>query len=190
MKYTLVADTHLFSKYEVPNIRQRVLDLPANENTILLGDIVDLSCCDKNSLQNANRVHEYLEEKHGTNYLDGNHDPEYPIGTFKILNSIYITHGDLEANPEKWPQYRKKHLKKQGAGWLKKLFIMNTVSLFNELIGGRPKIEFFQRAAKRAKANNCHTYICGHLHPKKLIDVNYDGIRIVVVPQGITEIEL
>lgn len=26
MKYTIAADTHLFSKYEVPNIRQKVLD--------------------------------------------------------------------------------------------------------------------------------------------------------------------
>lgn len=190
MKYTLVADTHLYSKYEVPNIRQRVLDLQANDNTMLLGDIVDLSCCDKNSLQNANRVHEYLEAKHGDNYLDGNHDPEYPIGTFKIIHGIYFTHGDIDANPIKWSKYRRNHLKKQGAGWFKKLFIMNTVSLFNELLGGKPKPDFFVRASVEAKKYNCHTYVGAHFHPKQLIDVNYDGIRIVVVPQGITEVEL
>lgn len=190
MKYMPVADTHLFSKYEVPNIRQKVLDLPANENTILLGDIVDLSCCDKKNLDRARAVERDLLLKHGTNYLDGNHDPEYPIGTFKIINGIYFSHGDIDANPIKWSKYRRNHLKNQGAGWFKKLFIMNTVSLFNELVGGKPKLDFFVRASHEAKKYNCHTYVGAHFHPKQLIDVNYDGIRIVVVPQGITEIEL
>lgn len=190
MKYMLVADTHLFSKYEVPNIRQKVLDLPANENTIFLGDIVDLSCCDKKNLDRARAVEKDLILKHRLNYIDGNHNPRTVFGYYKIKGDILFTHGDIDADPVKWPKYRKKHLEKQGAGWFKKLFIMNTVSLFNELVGGKPKIEFFQRAAKRAKANNCHTYVGAHFHPKQLIDVKYDGIRIVVVPQGITEVEL
>lgn len=190
MKYILVADTHLYSKYEVDGIRRKVLDLQASNNIILLGDIVDLSCCDKKSLQEANRVNEYLKQKHGNNYLDGNHDPIYPYGSHVIRNGIYFTHGDYEADPVKWTKYREKHLAKQGAGWFKKLFIMNTVSLFNELVGGKPKQEFFERASDVAEKNGCHTYVGAHFHPKQLIDVNYGGIRIVVVPQGITEIEL
>lgn len=190
MKYTLVADTHLFSKYEVNGIRRKVLDLPVNQNTILLGDVVDLSCCDKKSLQEANRVHSYLEAKHGENYIDGNHNPMYSYGSHVIKNDIYFTHGDIHANPDKWVKYRKKHLEKQGAGWFKKLFIMNTVSLFNELIGGKPKQEFFERAAARAKFHECHTYVGAHFHPKQQIDVIYNGVRIIIVKQGITEIEL
>lgn len=188
MKYTLVADTHLYSKYEVPGIRQKVLDLPASRETVLLGDVVDRTCCDKKNIEIATQKHKQLTNLHRDNYLDGNHESMQPRATCLTMNGILFTHGDDEANPTKWRKYREKH--KLGAGIVKKLFIMPFVSLFNELVGGKPKAEFFERAASRTKFNRCHTYVCGHLHPKKLIDIKYDGVRIIVVPQGITEIEL
>lgn len=190
MKYTLVADTHLYSKYEVPGMREKVLALEPSPTTILLGDIVDLSCCDKKNIDEANRVNNLLKRRHGSNALDGNHNPDFVNGTAIVRMSVLFTHGDMEADILKWRKYREKHLQKQGAGWLKKLFIMNTVSLFNELVGGKPKPEFFSNAAFDAQRNNCHTYVGAHFHPKEMIDVVYNGIRIIVVKQGITEIEL
>jgi L-rhamnose isomerase len=50
--------------------------------------------------------------------------------------------------------------------------------------------QFFLNAAAKAKAFNCTTYICGHFHPQQIVDKKVDGIRILILPKGRTEIEL
>lgn len=191
MKYKLVADIHIGSKYEIEEeVVREVLGLPASKETILLGDIVDRTCCHKKDLVNVVKIQAHLMRLHRDNYTDGNHEANLPKAVGLTMNGILFTHGDDEANPTKWRKYRADHKLGGGAGLFKRIAIMPFISLFNELVGGKPKEDFYKRAAFRAKANNCHTYVCGHFHPKKLIDIKYDGIRIIVVPQGITELEL
>lgn len=189
MLYTIVADTHIGSKYQVDSdIIDEVMHLPKDDNTILVGDIVDRTCAPKDNLVGIASIEKFFIDTHGDNYLDGNHEARCAVANGLFLRGLFFTHGDNEADPKKWRNYRASH--KYGAGLFKRIAIMPFISLFNELVGGKPKEDFYKRAASRARMNRCHTYICGHFHPKKLIDTTYEGIRIIVVPQGITRIDL
>lgn len=185
MKYILYADLHLYSPIEM--LRKEVSYQPPAPNVKLLGDIVDESNAAYSDVKNAETLHWLLKGTHGTNYIDGNHERESLYDQIIVENGIVFAHGDMQANPSKWLQYR---AKPHGAGFFKRKFIIPFIREAEEIINRKPKPEFLERAYKLAKIHGCHTYVGAHFHPKELIDISYKDIRIVIVPRGKTEIEL
>jgi len=184
MKYKIYADCHLGSPIE---IKPDGLFDPSG-NTILLGDIVDLANCENKMVEYYNNLRHQFIRIHKDNYIDGNHERIYSFtNNFVIKNNIIFAHGDLEANFEKWVKYRQKS---HGAGWFKRKFIIPFIREAEEIINRKPKEEFLLGAWNLAKLSKCTTYVCGHFHPKEKIDIFYRGVRIIIVPRGMTELEL
>lgn len=178
--YSLITDLHLFGPYA------RKDSIEKTKNTILIGDIVEGANCKKKDIPLVEKTIKELTEKFGEKYIYGNHEREGIKNNHYIENGIYFTHGDLESNYDKWMEYR---FKPKGAGWFKRNIWSKIVNEFDEL-DREPKTDFLIAASNVAKKNGCKTYVAGHFHPKKLIDVTYNGVRIVIVPRGLTVINL
>lgn len=183
MKYVLYADLHLGSPIEIKPEKLFI----AGENKILLGDIVDLANCKKDTVQYYRELHDELIGIHGYQYIRGNHERLVIQNEIITRNGVLFAHGDLEANPERWAKYRKKS---HGAGWFKRKFIVPFIREAEEIIDRKPKQDFLDRAAGLATVNYCHTYVCGHFHVDEVTIVNHKNIKIVLLPRGKTEIEL
>lgn len=186
MKYRIFSDTHIGSKYnDNPTLLDQI-DESDPSDTILLGDIVDLACCPKEKVNDLRQYQLQLLNKFNERYVSGNHC--LLISNLKYIeNGILFTHGDLISNFDKWWPYRKKS---PGAGKLKLLWVSlvdNMDWLKENMI---PKESVFEKAADLAKNHDCNTIVMGHFHPSKVITRQYDDIKIIIVPKGLTEIEL
>lgn len=179
--YNIYTDLHLFGPYATKDKIEKL------RNTILLGDIIDAANAKTKEVPAAKAKIKELTDLFGLKYVYGNHELEGVRNNKYIENGVYFTHGDLESNYDKWFVYR---FKKAGAGWLKRNIWSRLVNEFEDEIERNPRTTFLIEAARAAKIHGCHTYVCGHLHPKKLVDVTYNGIRIVVLPRGLTVINL
>lgn len=185
MKFKVHADTHIGSPIEM--LEAEVMNEPATVWTILLGDIIDMANCEKGAVLKYRQMMETLRLRHGARYLCGNHERKTLVNELYIHGKVLFAHGDIEADPERWYEYRGKP---QGAGWFKRTFIIPFIREAEQIIERKPKDEFLLRASKLAKEYNCETYVCGHFHPEKVIDMWAYGVRIVILPRGVTEIEL
>lgn len=191
MKYKIYDDLHIGSPIEM--LRNEISAEPAHENTILIGDIVDGANCLKSELDKNRSFLEMLLRIHKHNYVFGNHErmgsslKNCVIKTNESGKRIVFAHGDLESNPDKWIEYRSREW---GAGLFKRTFIVPFIREAEEILNRKPKKDFLKRAADLAKLNNCTTYVCGHFHPKEIVDVSFDGVHIIILKRGMTEIEI
>lgn len=184
-KYKIYADTHLMSPIEI--LVEEVINEPKDPNTIFLGDIIDAANCKKSEVHLAKKAMDDLILRHGENYISGNHSRNFLCYKDLVKDGVVFTHGDLEADFDKWAKYR---FEPWGASNFKRTFIIPFIREAEKIVNRRPKESFLEAAAKLALNKDCHTYVCGHFHPDKLIDTVYKGIRIVIVPRGITQIAL
>jgi hypothetical protein len=121
-------------------------------------------------------------------HISGNHSLE-GLSENPIVkrDGVLFLHGDVVEwgfdYASKWRMKRKGlpvpywHLLKI----YRKLFPGN--SSFNKKV-------FMERSVILARMHNCHTVVIGHFHVKKLVDMKYMEVRIVVVPRGPTVISL
>lgn len=185
MKYKLYADTHLYSPIEI--LRNEVLSEVQKEHVLFLGDIFDLANVAKDEIKKAQTTYAAFKSIHKGNYIDGNHERVSKLNQIIVKNGIVFAHGDMEANPDKWTEYRKKP---HGASTFKRKVIIPFIAEAEQIKNRKPKQDFLERASVLTKSNNCHTYICGHFHTKEQIDITYKGIRIIILKRGKTELEL
>ena len=175
---TVWTDTHLFAPNEIP--------LDAGPGDVLIGDIVDLANCSKRDVLLAKQV--LMDLCKSGVYIFGNHERQGVVGQiFHVINRTAFAHGDLQSNPEKWMDYRNKP---HGAGWFKRVVIVHAIELAEKVLERPMRKEFLERASKLAKALNCDTYVCGHFHPKSRMETTFDGIKIVVLPRGRSEVDI
>ena len=184
-KYKIFADTHIFSPIEI--MREETLAEPADRNTVFLGDIIDAANCKKSEVGFADDLMNVLMKRHRKNYISGNHSRLGMSGSIMTQDGVVFTHGDLQANYKKWSKYRSEPW---GAGEFKRRFIIPFIREAELIINRKPSEDFLKAASDVARMFCCHTYVCGHFHHKELINISYNGIRIVIVPRGITNIDL
>lgn len=184
MKLSLIADTHLFAPNEM-----KVDFNGENQNEYLLGDIVDLANCKKKEVDKAYLEYKKLKDIYGRRFLCGNHERiSVTNDLISPKDGVILAHGDFESwGHEKAFEYRSKP---HGAGAFKRKFVVGMVEAFEKSVGRDLDQKFIEAAVKLAKDYGCHTYIAGHLHPKEMIDIIADGIRIIIVPRGKTEVEI
>lgn len=183
LNITVFTDLHLFA----PNEMRAHFDenKTYDQSVIFLGDIFDLANCKKSFVPKLREICKNFIERHQRTFVLGNHERAGTPFKFRyvVVNNTVFTHGDLEANPDKWGAYRKKE---HGAGFLKRTFIVPFIEDAEQIIDRKPKEDFLKRASTFAKEMGVTNYVCGHFHPKEMIVTDYDGVRIYILPRGQT----
>lgn len=179
--YNCVADLHLHSAYEM-ELEQSVW---SSENLILLGDLVDKKNTLKKNIKKAQATIDSLKSL-GVPYVASNHEGEQGLPDFykDEETKVLFTHGHIvKANAEKY-------IKDAHTNW-------EGCSLFKYLLKGTynrlPRLVPFssddaRRASDLAKSYGCTTIIMGHAHLERIFDEHVLGVRVVVVPRGLTKI--
>lgn len=185
MKQIIYTDCH---ELATNLIKTDVLTVAAASNVRLIGDIIDGANCKKSDVNKAIDLINILKLRHGDNYIFGNHERQgMPAPCYIKLENAVLAHGDLEANFQKWLEYRNKAM---GASFFKRGVIVNAIEAAEKIINRKPKEDFLNRAANIAKYHGVKTYVCGHFHPDEKIEVEHKGYRIIILPRGRNEIEL
>lgn len=189
-KLFFYADVHLFSPI-ASHSKNDILSLEPKKNLFFMGDIVDRANCEKSKTAEATETMKYLESKHGSHFIFGNHERNSINGNQYYLHEAesgaraIFAHGDLEANFEKWTEYRDKKI---GAGFLKRKFLVPFIREAEEIIDRKPKKEFLENVKALCAKNWASIYICGHFHVKEIMEFDHEGIRIVMLPRGKSEL--
>lgn len=187
-------DIHLLSQYqvEIHNIEHMLINATLHEWLVLTGDNIDLAACHPDDVVKGRRMERELRERHShekllfNRYIPGNHErttTKNIIAVVELPNGrrILCAHGDLETNPEKYVEYRKK---KHGAGWLKRKLLIPLIDKFDDIKNAKIKADLIKRAVALAQLHNCDGYLCGHVHPEEPLREWYNGVEIVIGPQG------
>ena len=179
--YNCVADLHLHSAYEM-ELEQSVW---ASENLILLADIVDK----KNTLKkNINKAQTTIEQLKllGVPYVSSNHEGEQGLPDFykDEETKVLFTHGHLvKANAEKY--IKDSHTNWEGCSLFKYL-LKGTYNRLPRLVPF--SVDDARRASDLATSFGCTTICLGHYHTIKTFDEHILGVRVVVVPRGLTQV--
>ena len=188
MKYKIFSDLHKYSPIEID---YKDMFSP-QDNYVYLGDNIDLANCSRSDINKAKNDIEILKKAYGPRFCSGNHClsniAEKFIGKAKDDSLILFEHGDISL----WGSKRsfKYRSKNPGAGWFKRTFLVRITHFLRQFTVNRLNKKAKERIYNICKVWHCDTYVCGHKHPKELMDIRYKDIRIIVVPRGVTEIDV
>lgn len=185
-RWIIYTDTHWNGPTPSPMFTNKDL----GKNTAFTGDIFEFKNIPKRSIDSClSQFIKFLNkiEASGSVYVNGNHEVE--VGRIywgkrkEKREHILFEHGDQDGY-ENW------YTRTAGKG----KWAIRAIKFKNLFRNGRgPKklsVKFMDEAARRAKYAGCTTYVCGHKHPKNIIDVTHKGIRIVCCPRGRSEVNL
>ncbi len=185
VKYIIYSDSHIGSPYA---IRKKFI---FTKNTVFLGDNFDLKNTHRERIDEVEKERaETIKKckKVGGVYISGNHSLKPIKSDHKVArNGILFTHGDIVAwGPEKAAKWRKKSKGLHPIGY-------HLLRMYKKIYDGDLLLlrrKYLDRAHELALKNNCNTIVIGHLHPTELMDIQYNSVRIVIVPKGKTVITL
>jgi predicted phosphodiesterase len=185
MKIKIITDLHVYGPHELDNARELI----KQSFDFALGDIFDIKNCPKKLYGEAFIAEKKFYGKNFSNCVEGNHDKYYcrPYLTMREY-PIMLTHGHLFLYDEaRLKEITEEKYKYNGIGVLR----YNAVKLFHKLYSyGNLSNADMKKAAAFARAKNCTTIIFGHVHPEKVIDKIVDGVRIICLPRGYSEVEI
>ena len=198
MRLIVVTDTHLYAPKATHDcLDALVADIEKTkkryeaDKVYLSGDIIDLKNCPKHLIRQARADAHILSEKY--NYILGNHE-----GNLIKTNSISflaskgfccITHlHRLFWDAEKWQRWESKEF--SGIGPIK-YAAMCIADRFDEAFlrngsGVTPEIE----KKFLAMYDSYQIVIGGHKHPEKKYDLNISSKRLIILPRGITILDV
>lgn len=181
-KYTFYTDLHLYSKYfHEPKPPMAAISIE-QENAYLLGDILEGKNCEPQDLHQLKIDQQVMARAYKGRSVRGNHDGQFPgIDDIILPGGILLTHGDLVLwDDAKARKFRAERMG-QGSGWKQKIFSMWHGSVSNS----EAKL-----AATYAKARGCSTVVFGHVHPKVKFEKFVDGVNVICLPRGKSELYL
>lgn len=149
-------------------------------NAYSLGDNFELKNCENKDLSRLLTAYENHKLKFMGRFVSGNHCcAGYSNDYNLIVGDVLLTHGDLPlwGNSKAFDFRNKK--RGGGFGWINKIALNNNGSI--------SKSESKELAAY-AKKNSCKVIIIGHVHPAKVFDQMVDGVRVICVPRGMTQV--
>ena len=193
MKYRIYNDIHCGSSIELMG-NKKFLDLVLEDELmengipIYLGDNLDLAGCSKDMVEELVQDYLYHQRLFANRFIDGNHERMTIVPSYYIDEGVIFSHGDFE----KWGDKKaiKYRSKSHGASKFKQKFIIPTIEWAEQFGVNRATKKFKKAAAQLAKENSCHTYVCGHIHPKEKLDFIFDDIRIIVLPRGVNFLKI
>lgn len=192
MKIQAITDWHLGSPSAlgaIEDFEKLLLEKLKLGPVCLLGDNFDFANMLEEEIEAHMRFFKHCLMKRGFLHLNGNHE-RISRSNDVILpcENVVMAHGDFEFwGDEKALAYRSKQ---KGASNFKRKFIIPMIESYEEDRTPKLKKDFLKRAVLLAKSKGCHTYICGHKHPTETIDIVHDGIRIVVLKRGFSEVNI
>jgi predicted phosphodiesterase len=191
----IFSDTHYFGAHGLNDLK-----LTYGPNTYYLGDIYDLKNAPRDKVGEVEKAISALREKVGKRYVRGNHelgafgrgakDEDYYITD----NGVLFTHGHYkisftDGELAQW------ETAEAGAGTLKRVGRKLLEGVVEK--PAAPKREYLARAVEMVNRHNkahpldpCHTIVFGHTHVKKVYAETIDGVRVINVPMGVTELDL
>jgi len=182
MKFIVYNDIHKFGPHALD------VTYVYGENIIYNGDIVDLGSCKYSLLPEANAFLYDLIEKAQGNFTSGNHE-KMMEHQYVIKDQVLFTHGDLifkditDARNFRWGR--------EGSGWFRRMYVHAGAYLRNFLKKNQEiSLREMGEAVIWAKRHKCHTVICGHKHPKKILTRSLDNVKLIVLPRGKHTVEV
>lgn len=184
MKFIIYSDLHRGQTSEILN------DPMPTKGDIYLGDIFDIKNTSKKIIDTQIKKQEFFIQKCkliGSYYVQGNHDLRIDLPLQVKIEKVLFVHGHTicwdQTKVDEWSM--KKPI---GVGFFRNV----TLAIENLYTRGtwKPTQIEINRAVFRSKLFGCGTIVLGHTHTDTIVDFISDGIRIVNVPRGKTEIEL
>lgn len=182
---TIISDTKFFGIHpEFCDSADSILQfkkMAANEDTLLLGNIVDLAYCPKNKLDQAEALIRDLRDIAKDRYLSGDREQGF-FNLYYIEDKTIYSHGDhLFLGYDKAFQLR---MKTKGASAFEIFF----ANLFQKQSYDNINLStsFKNAAYELALNNNCKKVVCGSALPSKTIEIEYQGIVITIVSPGVS----
>lgn len=181
-KFTIVTDVHrgALQKIEFP-----YSDLIKYDNPILLGDNFDIKRALKKDIVALQKMIDLIKSLN-IPYVCSNHEGEQGLPQIHIdcKTSTLFTHGHLcKSNADKYIKDCK--TKWEGSSYLMHVITGLSSKMIHIIPFGK---EDAIRASNLAKMHDCKNIVMGHYHCQ--YDENVNGVRVIVCPRGVTEIEL
>jgi UDP-2,3-diacylglucosamine pyrophosphatase LpxH len=181
----IFSDIHIFAPHAIQ------VDMLYNYDCIYIGDIYDIKNTPSDKLEialGAQKNHDQKCKNLGIANIFGNHDLEKSgnLPEFYQLGTILFCHG-FQICWDTDMIDRKLAIEPHGIGFLKSILV-KSYSLLRAIVPAKLSQAKLQKAYDIAKSKGCTTIVFGHTHTQKIIDVVYNGVRIVNVPRGMTEI--
>ncbi|MBD3313540.1 hypothetical protein GF345_03790 [Candidatus Woesearchaeota archaeon] len=179
--YTIYCDLHTGAPHEIP-----LDEFTFTKNTVFLGDNFDLKNCLKTDLEAIIAKRQDVMERcrrTGGIYVTGNHSLD-DNHLYDTRDGILFMHGDLAINHSaKRNTSRRMGRSRIAWSYLKIYYavVPDSIPVFNSLL---------RKAYALAEENDCHTILMGHFHPMRMIEKDYKGKRIIIMPRGKNEISI
>lgn len=185
-EYLIYSDLHKGGPHQINE------EFIFTDKTILLGDNFDIKSVlrkDLESLRKARSKAIWRCKNRGGVYISGNHAlvPFDENLGYAIKEDVLFVHGDVIAWGMLMAKFQRKFFR-PGKSFTYYQILKFIKRVYPEK--NRIKKTAIKRAHKFALKNNCKTIVMGHFHPKKLIEVNHEGVRIIFVPRGKTVLEI
>lgn len=190
MKLQLITDWHLGAPNALGSIEdfeKLILEKLKNGLVYLGGDNFDFANMLVEDIPRYKEFHKYILSLKDVFELKGNHERMTIVDEFIIIGKVILKHFDFEFwGAEKAIAYRSKPM---GASAFKRKLVTKMDDWAQDRTV-KLKKDFLKRAVESAKEKDCTTIIGGHKHPPETIDVVHDGIRIIVLKRGFSEVEV
>lgn len=180
--FTIYSDLHEGSKYlALPIAVPRDLEVIKTRNIYLIGDIKERKNCEPSALGMVDADYHALHNIYGARYIDGNHEVMGSGGARHLIIDAHIclAHGDWQLwDLDKVIDFRNEKAG-QGSGFIQKIIAGKNGSISNSEA---------KQLADYARRINCNVIVIGHVHPKRVFDEMVNGVRVICVPRGKTEL--
>lgn len=178
----VISDTHFYGPQSMNK------GLLQDKFDVSLGDIFDAKNTLKANMLKMREDQNYFSdfcEKNNIPEIQGNHDKKEGI-LFYVWGDVLFTHGHYVS----WDSKKIEKEERKEAKGISKIKFNSKKIIFDSHPTTKLSEEEIAKAASLAKKYNCRTIVFGHTHVNSLIDIEYDGVRVINVPRGITQLNL
>lgn len=180
--YTFYTDTHIYSPYLSMKILPLTAEQVTKENAYFLGDIVEGKNAETKDCYAMKSYYENLRKIAAGRIVLGNHDGRFTgVDNITIDGKILITHGDRVLWKRKKSDEFRAEAQCQGSGMIQKALAGRNGSISNSEA---------KEAAAYARAFGMKVIVFGHVHVKSKFDQVVNGIRVISLPRGKSNLEL
>lgn len=191
MRVRVINDVHLFGvnpSHQLADVRAAIASCPRGCMLASLGDVVDLKNAPKEMVPEALAAGEALRKsvlEVGGVFTRGNHELNLLEGPDAVtVSDVYFTHGDREFWGEaRAAAFRREH---PGSGWARR-----TRARLIDALRHTTERGINERFRRHVRAlTGVRAVVAGHRHPTVRLEGAIDGVRYLVLPRGIHDLDV
>jgi predicted phosphodiesterase len=187
MHIKVYTDCHVGSKYLELDIMPKTREQVMQENAFCCGDSHEIKNCEPKDLPHIQHLQlEHWKVFEGR-FVTGNHScdkgkmPRHQIILLPNGKKLMITHSDYQLWGEEKALKFRNEKPGQGSG-----LIQRAMSNWHGSVSKKET----KILADYSKSFGADIVCIGHVHPKKIFDEMVDGVRVIVLPRGVTTMEV